>query len=268
MADVPRILERRRGLILGMSGRNSIGYQCATALRALGAEVAVTYRPSRQNVCGSLAEEAGCALHFGVDADDEASVATAFQALHAAWGRLDFLVHTLVHVPEGVLARPLVELTRQDFHSVLDLGVHSLIVACRHATPLLERSNSPRVVTLTSASAQLMTPHYHAMGIAKAALVAAVRYLAYELGPRGILCNAVSFSLLPTDGAIRAVGAENALATHAALARRAPTRTPLEFAHVTGAIAFLVSSLCENTTGEVITVDGGFSHSYFRGGST
>src|SRR5438128_480236 len=102
MADVPRILERRRGLILGMSARNSVGYHCATALTALGAEVAATYRPSRRDVCGPLAEEAGCTLHFGVDVEDEDSLAAAFQTLRTAWGRLDFLVHTLVHVPAGV----------------------------------------------------------------------------------------------------------------------------------------------------------------------
>jgi enoyl-[acyl-carrier protein] reductase I len=264
MVDTPRILAGRRGLVLGMSGSNSIGYQCAAAFTALGAEVAVTYRPSRRAICAPLAEAAGCALHFGVDADDDDTLRAAFQALDGAWGQLNFLVHTLVHVPEGVLARPLVEISRQDFNTVMDIGVHSLLAACRHATPLLERSTSPRVVALTSASDQLMTPHYHAVGIAKAALVAAVRYLAYELGPRGILCNALSCSLLPTDGAQRAVGAENALATHAVLAKRAPTRTPLEFAHVTRAIGFLASSLCENMTGEVVTVDGGFSHLYFR----
>lgn len=265
MADRPAILAQRCGLVLGMSGRNSLGYHCATTLRSFGAEVAVTYRPARRDTCAPLAEEAGCALHFGVDADDEASLAAAVQALDAAWGRLDFLIHTLVHVPAGVLARPLVELSRHDFHAVMDSGVHSLIMACRHAAPLLERSPSPRVVALTSASDQLMTPNYHAVGIAKAALVAAVRYLAYELGPRGILCNAVSFSLLPTDGAMRAVGAETARATHAALARRAPTRRALEFAHVTNTIAFLVSALCENMTGEVMTVDGGFARTYLRG---
>jgi enoyl-[acyl-carrier protein] reductase I len=265
MAEAPRILEGRRGLVLGMSSANSVGYQCATAFAALGAEVAVAYRPSRRETCAPLAEAAGCALHFGVDADDEDSLAAAFQALQSAWGRLDFLVHTLVHVPEGLLAHPLVDVTRQEFNAVMDIGVHSLVVACRHAMPLFESSASPRVVALTSASDQLMTPHYHAVGIAKAALVATVRYLAYELGPRGVLCNAVSFSILPTDGANRAVGAENALATHAAVAKRAPTRKPLEFAHVAGAIAFLASSLCENTTGEVVTVDGGFSRLYFRG---
>lgn len=265
MIDAAGILAGRRGLVLGMSGVNSVGYQCAAAFAALGAEVAVTYRPSRRDACAPLAEAAGCGLHFGVDADDDDTLAAAFQAIERAWGRLDFLVHTLVYVPEGLLARPLLEVTRHEFDTVVGIGAHSLVAACRHAAPLLERSASPRVVALTSASDQLMTPHYHAVGIAKAALVATVRYLGYELGPRGILCNAASFSILPTDGAGRAVGAENAVATHAALAKRAPTRKSLEFDHVAGAIAFLASALCENITGEVVTVDGGFSRLYFRG---
>src|SRR5690606_25197280 len=128
-----------------------------------------------------------------------------------AWdGRLDFVVHTIAHAPAGVLARPLLALEQHHFGAALDASVFSLVAAARHASPRLERSPSGRIVTLTSASARLMTPNYHLMGIAKGALDATVLYLAQELGPRRIACNAVSFSLIPTDGALRVVGAEAA----------------------------------------------------------
>lgn len=265
MAERPRILEGRRGLVLGMSSQNSLGYHCAATFAALGADVAVSSRPATRELRATLAAEAGCVLQLDLDADDDESIAAAFALLEERWGRLDFLVHTLVHVPEGVLSRPLVEVSRQEFRMVMESGVHSLLAVCRHAQGLLERSESPRLVALTSPADHLMTPNYHVVGLAKAALAAAVLYLAYELGPRGILCNAVSFSVLPTTGAQRVVGAETATATHAYLAKRAPTRQALDASQVAQTIAFLASALCDNMTGEVITVDGGFSRTYFCG---
>jgi enoyl-[acyl-carrier protein] reductase I len=255
------LLAGRRGVVLGVSSENSIGYQVVKGLRALGAEVAMTSRRSDGDRT-RLARSLGCDLALAVDAHDETSFERAFSLLGEAWGRIDFIVHTMAHVPDGVLTRPLLDLGRDDFHAVLDAGAHSLIVACKHAAPLLECSDAPRVVALTSPSDLRMTPSYHAMGICKAALRSTVLYLAYELGPRGILCNAVGFSLLSTDGARRVVGDDAVLATARHVAKRAPTRKPLEGAHVTGAIAFLVSPLCQNLTGEVMTVDGGLSRTY------
>lgn len=258
------MLDGRVGVILGVSGRNSLGYQCAQAFTAMGARVAITYRPARTEGGGALAGELDCAAHFPLEAQDEAGLTRVAAALTAEWGRLDFLVHTWMHVPHGVLRQPLVDLGRDEFHEVLDTGVYSLILACRHLSPLLARSAQPRVVAFTSACAEQMTPGYHVAGVSKAALVAALRYLAYELGPQGIMCNAVSFSLLPTDGANRAVGAEVAARTHDAITARSATHLPLSPRHVTGAAAYLCSELSGNMTGEVLTVDGGFSRVYFR----
>ena len=106
-------------------------------------------------------------------------------------------------------------------------------------------------------------PRYHVVGMAKAALESAVRYLALELGPRGILCNAVSFSLVETDAAVRAVGADAAQATRRHLAKRAMTATNTTLRDVGNTVAYFVSPLLANVTGELLTVDGGFSRSYF-----
>jgi enoyl-[acyl-carrier protein] reductase I len=145
----------------------------------------------------------------------------------------------------------------------MDVGVRSLLVATRFARPWLERSSSPRVVTLLSGGADFAMPNYHLVGLVKAALGAAVRYLAAELGPAGILCNAVNFSILDTAAARRVIGAERTLQTRQHLAKRGMTGAPLAYADVTRAIAFLVSPLCSNLTGEALQVDGGFSRSYF-----
>lgn len=256
------LLEGRRGLVFGVSGENSVGYRFARAAVELGATVAIGHRPARREKCGILAERLG-AVRVEFEATDEGSIEAAFARVRSEFGRLDFLLHTLVHAPEGLLARPATSLTAKEFHDAMETGVRSLLVACRHALPLLERSDSPRVVALSSAGASFAMPNYHAVGIAKAALEAAVRYLAQELGPKRVLCNTVSFSLIETDAALRAVGAEAAAATRRHLAKRSMTGENASFDQVTHAIAFFCSAFVQNVTGEVLNVDGGFSRSYF-----
>jgi enoyl-[acyl-carrier protein] reductase I len=258
-----RLLDECRGVVLGVSGENGIGYRCTEAFRELGAEVGITYRPARRDEGQRWASELGSS-HAELEANDEDSIARAFETLGRKLERLDFLVHTLVHVPEGVLEQPLCDVSAREFADVLETGVRSLLVACRHALPLLSRSRHPRIVTLLSPGAESAMPRYHLVGIAKGALASAVRYLAAELGPAGILCNAVNFSILATDAARRVIGEGAVAQTRTHLAKRSMTRLPLEFADVTGALAFLSSPLCRNLTGETLTVDGGISRSYFR----
>jgi enoyl-[acyl-carrier protein] reductase I len=256
------LLAGRRGLVLGVSAENSIGFQLARSLRGLGAAVSLTCRPARVAQVAPLAASIDASLH-AVDVDDEASLARAFEALGQDGQRLDFLVHSIVNVPEGLLSRSLLEVRRRDFEHVLSVAAWSLVAACRYARPLLQRSPAPRVVALTSACGHRMTPHYHVAGIAKAALESAVLYLAMQLGREGILVNAVSSSLLATDGAIRAVGADNAAGTRVVQAKRSATGRAVDFEDIAGAVGYLVSPLARNVTGEIVTVDGGFSRSYF-----
>jgi enoyl-[acyl-carrier protein] reductase I len=256
----PALLAGRRGVVLGVSGANSIGYQVARTLRELGASVAVTCRPRRLAAVAPLAAELDAAA-YPVDVTDEPSLAAAFEALGQS-GPLDFVVHSVVDIPEGVLARSMLDVSRADFAHVMTVSAWSLIAACRHSRPLLARSTAPRVVALTSACSHRMTPHYHVAGIAKAALESAVLYLAMQLGRDGILVNAVSASLLATDGAVRAIGEANASATRAVQARRSATGRAIEPADVASCVAYLCSPLARNLTGEILTVDGGFSRAY------
>jgi enoyl-[acyl-carrier protein] reductase I len=255
------LLAGRRGLVLGVSGANSMGYHIARSLGALGASVAITCRPKRLAQLRPLADELGATV-YPVDVGDEPSLAAAFEALGAGDAPLDFLVHGLVDIPAGVLAGSVLDVSRKDFEHVMSVVSWSLIAACRHARPLLMRSTAPRVVALTSACSHRMTPHYHVAGIAKAALESAVLYLAMQLGRDGILVNAVSAGLLATDGAIRAIGEANAHATRAVQARRGATGRAIEHDDVASCVSYLVSPMARNVTGEIVTVDGGFSRAY------
>jgi enoyl-[acyl-carrier protein] reductase I len=255
------LLADRCGLVLGLSSRESVGFHAAEELRAQGARVAVSLRPSRQAFATELA---GAGYHaVELEAQSEASVERALANVGERFGRLDFLVHTLVHAPEGALERPVTALTERELGDAMEVGVRSLLVAARYARPWLEKSSSPRIVALLSGGADFAMPSYHVVGIVKAALAAAIRYLAAELGPAGVLCNAVNFSMLETDAARRVIGAERTQQTRQHLSKRAMTRAPLSYADVTRSIAFLASPLCSNMTGEALLVDGGFSRSYF-----
>lgn len=255
------LLAGRRGLVLGVSGENGVGYHAARGFVAAGASVAITHREARRDVVAPLATALGCE-RVELDFRDERGVGRAVAEIGARHERLDFLVHTLVHVPDGVLEKPVTELGAADFAHVMEVGVRSLLVACRHALPFLRRSDAPRVVTLLSPGSDRAVPHYHAVGIMKGALAAAVRYLALELGPLGILCNAVSFSIVETDAARRVIGDELTQKTRGALAKRAFTRHATDYGDVVSALTYLASPLCANVTGETLHVDGGFSRGY------
>jgi enoyl-[acyl-carrier protein] reductase I len=255
------LLAGRRGVVLGVSGENGVGFHAARAFRAAGAEVTLTHRAGRREAVTPLAASLGCDA-VEVDFRDERAVAHVFSEMGRRHERLDFLLHTLVHVPDGVLEKPATELSESDFAAVMDIGVRSLLVACRYALPLLRLSDAPRVVTLLSPGSDRAVPHYHAVGIMKGALAAAVRYLAFELGPFGVLCNAVSFSIVETDAARRVIGAELTQKTRAALAKRAFTRRATDYDDVARTLTYLVSPLTANVTGETVHVDGGFSRGY------
>lgn len=260
-APASTLLAGKRGLVLGVSSEDSVGFHTALALRAQGAEVAVAGRRTRAALLSRLSDDGYLTLEF--DAKEQGSLERAITRAGERFGRLDFLVHTLVHVPEGSLGRPVTALGERELGDAMEIGVRSLLVAAHHARPWLEKSSSPRIVTLLSGGADFAMPNYHVIGIVKAALASAVRYLAAELGPAGILCNAVNFSMLETDAARREIGVERTAQTRQHLVKRAMTRAPLSYADVTRTIAFLVSPLCSNLTGEAVLVDAGFSKSYF-----
>jgi enoyl-[acyl-carrier protein] reductase I len=256
------LLAGRRGVVLGLSTENGLACAVIDGLVAEGAHVAATYRPTRAATAPGLAEKHGCAHSYALDVRDDESFGRVFAAIGERWDRLDFLVHSIMHVDTALLDRPLTAIGRPDFAAVVEVGAYSLIAACRHAMPLLRRGTSPRVVTITSECGRRVTPRYHVAGIAKAALESAMRFLAGELGRDGILLNAVSPGLIETDGALRTIGINAAAAARNTQARRAATHRAVQPEDVAGCVAWLASPLARNLTAEIIVVDGGFAKSY------
>lgn len=256
------LLSGHRGLILGVSSRQSVGFHCLKEFLAQGARVAIAYRERAGGEGPEIARSLDIpSVAIDVQREEEIrdGVARAAQSL----GGLDFLVHTLVHVPEGGLVGSVLDITQRDLATVMDVGVRSLLSATRHALSWLEQSHHPRVVTLLSHGGDFAIPNYHLLGISKAALKAALHYMAQDLGARGILCNGVAFSMVNTDAATRVLGADTVQATQGYLRKRSMTKAPVEPAQVARAVSFLASSACQNITAEVLNVDGGYCKSYF-----
>lgn len=254
---------KRRALILGVSSQDSVGGALALQLAGAGWEVAISCRPNQREALASELEPKGVARVLGLDARKPETIDAALAELARDWEQLDALIHCIVGCPSELLRAPLTAVESEDFAAVMEVGVYSLLRACRGAAPLLARSPSARVVTALSESYRLITPHYHLLGLTKAALRSAVLYLAQELGPEGVLVNAVSFSLLATAGARRTIGEDSAASTVRYLAKKAPTQQASTMADVTEALAYFAGPHCRNISGQVLTVDGGFSQLYF-----
>ena len=187
------------------------------------------------------------------DVQDEASLDAAFARIAADWGRLDLLVHAVAFADKEEFERPFVETSRANFLKSLDISCYSLIDLARRAAPLMTGGGS--ILTLTYLGAQRVTPHYNVMGVAKAALESAVRYLANDLGPQGIRVNAISPGPMRTLAGAAIAGARR---VYKAAETNAPLRANATLEAVGGTALYLASDLGACTTGEVIFVDGGY----------
>ena len=184
---------------------------------------------------------------------DAASLDALFARLAADWGRLDILVHAIAYSDKAELDGRFLDTSRANFLNSLDISCYSLVDLTRRAAPLMTAGGS--VLTLTYLGAQRVTPHYNVMGVAKAALESAVRYLANDLGPEGIRVNAISAGPMRTLAGAAIAGARK---VYKATELNAPLRANATLEAVGGTAVYLASDLGACTTGEVIFVDGGF----------
>lgn len=247
-------LSGRVGVVLGLANEHSIAYGCARALREAGADVAVTYRNARAEAhARPLAERLGCALVMPCDVEQPDALEAVFGAMRARWGRLDFAVHCIGAAPQADLQGRVTDCSREGFVRAMDVSVHSFIRLARLAEPLMERGGC--LLTMSYIGAEEVVPQYHVMGPVKAALESAARYLAAELGPKGIRVHPLSSGPLPTRAGHGLAGFDELLAEAAA---KAPLRRLVTIEDIGALTAFLVSDAARSITGCTVYVDAGY----------
>jgi enoyl-[acyl-carrier protein] reductase I len=251
------LLQGRRGLIIGIANERSLAFGIARACHDQGASLAVTYQSARlERRVLPLARELGAELCLPCDLTSDAEVQAVVEAVRRTWGGLDFLVHAVAHARREELEGRFVETSRDGFVEAMGGSVFSLVKLCRAFEPLLALGSSPSVVTLSYYGGDKAMPSYNVMGLAKAALEAAVRYLAADLGPQGIRVNALSPGPVKTLSAAGVSGLREMLAY---VARVSPLRRNVGLDDVGQAALFLLSDLSAATTGDVLFVDSGYN---------
>ncbi len=249
-------LAGKTGLIVGVANKRSIAWAIAQAAAGAGARLAVTYQGERleENV-RELAASLTDPLIMPCDVTDDAQIAAVFSGIERDFGGLDFLVHGAAFAPREELAAPFVQTTREGFRLSLDISAYSLIALSRGAAPLMEKRGGGSILTLTYLGSERVFQNYNVMGVAKAALESTVRYLAADLGPRGIRVNAISSGPIKTLAASGISGFTSILQHYR---DRAPLRRTVETAEVADAALFLLSPAGRAVTAEVLMVDGGY----------
>ncbi|MFO6464485.1 enoyl-ACP reductase [Jannaschia sp. KMU-145] len=246
-------MQGKRGLVMGVANERSIAWGIAKALADAGAELAFTYQGEAFGKrVAPLAESVGSTTLLDVDVTDDASLDAAFAELETG-GKLDFVIHAIAFSDKTELTGRFVDTSRANFKHSLDISCYSLVEVARRARPLMTEGGT--ILTLTFDGSQRVMPFYNVMGVAKAALESAVRYLAADLGPEGIRVNAVSPGPMKTLAGAAIGGARK---TFRHTEANAPMRANATLEAIGGTALYLCSDAGACTTGEVIHVDGGF----------
>jgi len=250
----PYSLEGKKGLIVGIANEHSIAWGCAQQMRALGAEMAITYLSDKARpFVEPLAEKITAPLFLPLNVQHEGALEAVFAEVEKCWGRLDFLLHSIAFAPMPDVQGRLVDSSVQGFLTAMDVSCHSFLRMAKLAEPLMKEGGS--LMTVSYYGAEKVVEHYNLMGPVKAALEACVRYLAVELGEKNIRVNALS----PGPIATRAASGIKDFATLLqAAAAKAPLRHLAGIEDVGHMAAFLASDAARNITGGVHYIDAGY----------
>ncbi|MEO9526668.1 enoyl-ACP reductase FabI [Roseibium sp.] len=248
-------LTGRKALLVGIANDQSIAYGCAKAFRAQGADLAVTYLNEKaEPYVRPLAEELGADIIAPLDMRDDAQLEALFTQITEKWGSLDTLLHSIAFSRKGDLHGRVIDCSADGFGEAMDISVHSFLRLIRKAEPLMPEGGT--CMTVSFMGAQRVVENYGVMGPVKAALEAATRYAAAELGPKGISVHALSPGPLKTRAA-SGIAEFDALLNDAS--ERAPTHQLATIDDVGAYAAFLASREAFNVTGAVHPIDGGYS---------
>lgn len=246
-------LEGKKGLVVGIANRDSIAWGCARALREAGAELAITWLndKARPHV-EPLARELDAPIQRPLDVEQPQQMEALFDAIDAQWGKLDFVLHSIAYAPCAELQGRVIDSSAAGFARAMDISCHSFLRLARLAEPLMKDGGC--LLTMSYLGADEVVANYGVMGPVKAALESSVRYLASELGPRGIRVNTVSPGPLATRAASGIPGFDALLAN---AVRRAPLHHTVTVDDVGALCAFLVGDAARAITGDTLYVDAG-----------
>ncbi|HLQ18053.1 MAG TPA: enoyl-ACP reductase [Tabrizicola sp.] len=248
------LMKGKRGLVMGVANDRSIAWGIASALAAEGAELAFSYQGDAFGKrVQPLAASVGSDFLIDVDVTNEDSLDACFAEVGRRWGSLDFLVHAIAFSDKNELTGRFINTTKGNFLNSLNISCFSFIDVARRAEPLMPQGGS--LITLTFQGSNRVSPNYNVMGVAKAALESATRYLANDLGPQKIRVNAISPGPMKTLAG-SAIGGARATFRHTE--ENAPLRANATLEAIGGTAVWLCSDYGACTTGEIIHVDGGF----------
>src|SRR5882762_7421540 len=250
------LMKGKRGLIMGVANDHSIAWGIAKTLAAQGAELAFTYQGEALGKrVKPLAESLGVPVVLPCDVEDIASVDAVFEALRGTWGHLDFLVHAIGFTDKNELRGRYADTTRENFSRTMVISCFSFTELAKRAAELMPESGGA-MVTLTYGGATRVMPNYNVMGVAKAALEASVRYLAFDFGRRKIRVNSISAGPIRT---LAGSGIGDARAMFAFQQKHSPLRRGVSIDEVGGAALYLLSDLSTGVTGDIHFVDAGYN---------
>lgn len=250
------LLDGRKGIIFGVANDKSIAWAIAKALSAEGAELAFTYAGEvLEKRVRPLAESLGSKIIIPCDVSRDDQIQQVFDEIQAHFAHLDILVHAIAFANREDLKGDYLNTSREGFRLALDVSAYSLTALACHAAPLME-GRPASIITLTYLGAEKVIPRYNVMGVAKAALEASVRYLAADLGSKGIRINAISAGPIRT---LASAGISGFLEMLHHVEAKAPLRRNVSAEEVARTAVYLASDLSSGVTGEVIFVDAGYN---------
>jgi len=251
--NIRQVLGGAKALVVGIANDQSIAYGCANAFRTVGAELAITWLNERARpYVEPLAQTLGASITGALDVSVPGEMEAVFDQIRTDWGKLDILVHSIAFAPRDDLQGGLLDCSADGFAKAMDISCHSFIRMAKLAAPLM--TDGGTMFAMSYYGANRVVANYNVMGPVKAALEAACRYLAYELGPRGIRVHAISPGPLKTRAASGLKDFE-LLLNQAAL--KAPLGELVDIMDVGFACAYLATSLAKRITGGTVYVDGG-----------
>jgi enoyl-[acyl-carrier protein] reductase I len=249
-----KLLEGKKGLIVGIANEHSIAWGCAKAFRALGAELAVTYLNEKaKKYVAPLADALEAPIVMPLDVREPGEMEAVFRRIAQEWGKLDFVVHSIAFSPKEALHGRVVDVSRDGFLATMDISCWTFIRMAHLAEPLMKKGGT--LFTMTYYGSQMVVKNYNIMGVAKAALESAVRYIAAELGPKGIRVHAISPGPLATRAASGIPEFDSLLD---AARVKAPAKCLVSIDDVGAATAFLAHDAARLITGETLYIDGGY----------